>query len=115
MAEEAVRCREAGASILHMHADDWIGTIDAVRAATDLIVQCGMSSHAIPDRMDVFRHGADMISIITSHHDEAFAGLDVHVLHPRESSRSTAASRASTERGSSTRSGTPARSGTSNT
>ena len=25
-----------------------------------------------------------MISIITSHHDEAFAGLDVHVLHPRE-------------------------------
>jgi 3-keto-5-aminohexanoate cleavage enzyme len=84
MAEEAVRCREAGASILHMHADDWIGTIDAVRAATDLIVQCGMSSHAIPDRMDVFRHGADMISIITSHHDEAFAEHDVHALHPRE-------------------------------
>ena len=84
MAEEAVRCREAGASILHMHADDWIGTIDAVRAATDVIVQCGMSSHAIPERMDVFRHRADMISIITSHHDEAFAGLDVHVLHPRE-------------------------------
>ena len=25
-----------------------------------------------------------MISIIVSHHDEAFVGLDVHVLHPRE-------------------------------
>ena len=28
--------------------------------------------------------GADMISIIVSHHDEAFVGLDVHVLHTRE-------------------------------
>ena len=34
--------------------------------------------------MDVFEQGADMISIITSHHDEAFAGLDVHELHSRE-------------------------------
>ena len=25
-----------------------------------------------------------MISMIVSHHDEAFVGLDVHVLHPRE-------------------------------
>ena len=25
-----------------------------------------------------------MISIIVSHHDEAFAGQDFHVLHPRE-------------------------------
>lgn len=84
MADAAARCEDAGAAILHMHADDWVGTIDAVHGSCDLIVQCGMSSYPIPDRMDVFHHGADMISIITSHHDEAFAELDVHVLHPRE-------------------------------
>jgi len=84
MAEEARRCQAAGARILHMHADDWPGTIAAVRESTDLIVQCGMSSHRIPQRTAVFEHRADMISIITSHHDEAFVGHDVHVLHPRE-------------------------------
>ena len=36
------------------------------------------------ERMDVFEQRGDMISIITSHHDEAFAGLDMHELHPRE-------------------------------
>ena len=85
LAREAQRCRERGASILHMHAEGrWIEAIDAVRAETDLLVQCGMSSLAIKDRMDVFEHRADMISIILSHHDEAFAQVDTHALHPRE-------------------------------
>lgn len=84
MAEEARRCEDAGAAILHMHADDWPPMIRAVRARTSLIVQCGMSSRTPAERMDVFEQRGDMISIITSHHDEAFAGLDVHVLHPRE-------------------------------
>jgi 3-keto-5-aminohexanoate cleavage enzyme len=84
MAQEGRLCQDAGASLLHVHADDWIGTMAAVRRDTDLIVQCGMSSHEIPQRMDVFENGADMISIITSHHDEAFVGLDVHQLHSRE-------------------------------
>ena len=84
MAAEAARCEQAGASILHMHAEDWAGTVAAVRSATDLIVQCGMSSLPIPERTAVFEHRADMISIITSHHDEAFVRLDMHKLHPRE-------------------------------
>jgi 3-keto-5-aminohexanoate cleavage enzyme len=84
MAAEAVRCADAGATILHMHADDWPPAIRAVRDATDMILQCGMSSRTPAARSDVFAGKADMISIITSHHDEAFAGLDVHVLHPRE-------------------------------
>jgi 3-keto-5-aminohexanoate cleavage enzyme len=82
--EEAKQCEAAGASILHIHAVDWPATIDALRAETDLIVQCGMSSLPIPERMAVFEHRADMISIILSHHDEAFAELDTHALHPRE-------------------------------
>src|SRR5579862_4260113 len=84
MAAEAVRCAAAGAAILHMHADDWPPAMRAVREATDLILQCGMSSRTPAERRDVFAGKADMISIITSHHDEAFQDLDVHVLHPRE-------------------------------
>lgn len=82
---EAKLCEEAGASILHFHGEDyWTEALEALRAETNLILQCGMSSLPIPDRMEVFEQGADMISIITSHHDEAFTGLDVHVLHSRE-------------------------------
>jgi 3-keto-5-aminohexanoate cleavage enzyme len=84
MAAEAARCADAGAAILHMHSDDWPPAMAAVRAATDMILQCGMSSRTPQERIDVFECQADMISIITSHHDEAFVGLDVHVLHPRE-------------------------------
>jgi 3-keto-5-aminohexanoate cleavage enzyme len=85
LVEEALRCQEAGASILHFHGEGyWSEAIDALRDETSLIVQCGMSSLPIPERMEVFEKRADMISIITSHHDEAFAELDVHVLHPRE-------------------------------
>lgn len=84
MAEEAALCREAGAAVLHMHADDWPEAIAAVREKTDIIVQCGMSSQPISQRMEIFRQHGDMISIITSHHDEAFVGIDVHALHPRE-------------------------------
>lgn len=85
MAEEARRCQDAGASILHMHAEGhWTEAIGAVRENTDMIVQCGMSSLPIKERMEVFEQHADMISIILSHHDEAFAQVDVYALHPRE-------------------------------
>jgi 3-keto-5-aminohexanoate cleavage enzyme len=85
LVEESARCEEAGAAILHFHGEGfWSEAIDGLRERTGLIVQCGMSSLPIPARMEVFEKGADMISIITSHHDEAFAELDVHVLHPRE-------------------------------
>lgn len=82
---EAKRCEEAGASIFHIHAEKrWTQVIQALRQETGLIIQCGMSSLPIPERMEVWEERADMISMIVSHHDEAFAGLDVHVLHPRE-------------------------------
>jgi 3-keto-5-aminohexanoate cleavage enzyme len=85
MAEEAVRCQAAGATILHMHAEgNWKNAIRAVRAKTDIIIQCGMSSLKINERMDVFEEQAEMISIILNHHDEAFVELDCHELHPRE-------------------------------
>ncbi len=81
---EARRCRDAGAAVLHIHAEGrWRAVIEALRAETDLIVQCGMSSLPIPERLESFEAGTDMASIIASHHDEAFAELDCLVLHPR--------------------------------
>ena len=83
--EEAQRCEAAGASIFHIHAEQrWAQVIQALRQETNLIIQCGMSSLPIPERMEVWEKQAEMISMIISHHDEAFADLDVHVLHPRE-------------------------------
>ena len=85
IADEACRCQDAGATILHTHAEGrWIETIEAVRKKSDIIIQCGMSSLSIPERMDVYKFRGDMISIIVSHHDEAFAQVDTHALHPRE-------------------------------
>jgi len=84
IAEEGRLCLENGATILHTHAEGkWKETIEAVRAKSDIIVQCGMSSLPIADRMEVFTNKADMISIILNHHDEAFVGADFNVLHPK--------------------------------
>lgn len=83
--EEARQCEAAGAAIYHIHAEGrWAETILTLRAETEMIIQAGMSSLKIPERAEVFEAPADMISIITSHHDEAFAEVDVHELHPRE-------------------------------
>jgi 3-keto-5-aminohexanoate cleavage enzyme len=85
IAEEAVRCQKAGASVLHTHAEgQWVEVIRTVRAATDIIVQSGMSSLEIEERMDAFGEKTDMISIILNHHDEAFKELDCLKLHSKE-------------------------------
>ena len=82
---EATLCEQAGACIFHIHAEKrWSEVINAVRQQTELVIQCGMSSLPITDRMAVWTEHSDMISMILSHHDEAFNGQDVHVLHPRE-------------------------------
>lgn len=84
-AKAASACADAGAAVFHMHAEDsWTESIAAVRAASDLVVQCGMSSLPIPERMEVYEQGADMISIIASHHDEAFVSVETNVLHGRD-------------------------------
>jgi 3-keto-5-aminohexanoate cleavage enzyme len=85
IAEEAALCQQNGATILHTHAEGrWADTIQAVRAKSDIIVQCGMSSLPIPERMEVYKNKADMISVILNHHDEAFAQTECNVLHLRE-------------------------------
>ncbi len=83
--EEAILCRKAGATVLHTHSEGkWIEMLRAVRSKTDIIIQCGMSSLPIPDRMDVYKEKGDMISIILNHHDEAFVQTECNVLHTKE-------------------------------
>jgi 3-keto-5-aminohexanoate cleavage enzyme len=85
IATEARLCQEKGATIAHTHAEGrWAETIQAIRRECDIIIQCGMSSLAIKERMEAFRQHGDMMSIILNHHDEAFVGQDFHVLHPRQ-------------------------------
>ena len=84
MVAEARRCEAAGAHVLHVHATDWPAMVAALRAGTGMLIQCGMSSVLVGERMDIFRSKPDMISIIANHHDEAFAEGDTHQLHPRE-------------------------------
>ncbi len=85
IATEAAQCYQAGATILHTHAEGrWAETIQAVRASCPVIIQGGMSSLPISERMEVYHHKADMISIILGHHDEAFAQTEVAVLHTRQ-------------------------------
>jgi 3-keto-5-aminohexanoate cleavage enzyme len=85
IAKEAQRCKEAGAAILHIHAEgQWAEVLKEIRSHIDLVIQCGMSSLPIPERLTAFESKADMISIILNHHDEAFANVDFNVLHARE-------------------------------
>jgi 3-keto-5-aminohexanoate cleavage enzyme len=85
IAEEARLCRANGASVLHTHAEgQWVEVVSAVRESSDILVQGGMSSIPLKDRMDLLRLKAEMISIILNHHDEAFAQVDCNVLHTKE-------------------------------
>ncbi len=84
IAGEARLCRDSGAAVFHIHGEgQWPAVIAAIRAASDIIIQCGMSSLTAQERIEVFEQKSDMISIILNHHDEAFAEVDCNVLHTK--------------------------------
>jgi len=88
IAKEAALCREAGAAVLHSHGEgQWVEMIGAVRAASDILVQGGMSSIPLQERIEVFEQKADMVSIILNHHAEAFTEVNCDMLHPLEELR----------------------------
>ena len=81
--EETIRCCEAGASVIHTHAEgQWPEVINGIRAKSDIIIQSGMSSIPLMERIELFEQNSDMVSIIANHHAEAFAQLNCDVLHP---------------------------------
>ncbi|MDR0709101.1 MAG: 3-keto-5-aminohexanoate cleavage protein [Spirochaetaceae bacterium] len=80
---EAVKYREAGASVLHTHAEgQWSEVINGVRAKSDIIIQSGMSSIPLQERIGLFERKSDMVSIIANHHAEAFTEVNCDVQHP---------------------------------
>jgi 3-keto-5-aminohexanoate cleavage enzyme len=84
--ESAITCYEAGAAILHIHlpSGEESYVVNKVRdRCPDAIIQCGMSSFHIEDRDAHFASGADMLSIILNHHDEAFP-VPIRVIHELE-------------------------------
>lgn len=87
LVDDAVACAEAGASILHIHlprGSEATDIVSAVRARTDAIIQAGMSSYPVEERLTDFECGPDMISCILNHHDEHFVGTHVDRLHDLE-------------------------------
>ena len=67
--EEAALCREAGAAVLHTHAEgQWKEVYDEVKKRSDIILQGGMSSIPLQERIELFELKYDMVSIIANHH-----------------------------------------------
>lgn len=82
IAKEAALCREAGASVLHAHGEgQWVEMIRKVRASSDILIQSGMSSIPLQQRIELFTEKSDMVSIILNHHAEAFAEVNCDMLH----------------------------------
>jgi len=82
--EDAVRCAEAGAAVLHVHlprSGEAREVVRRLRERTDAVIQAGMSSYPVSERLTDFAAEPDLISIILNHHDEHFARLHVDQLH----------------------------------
>lgn len=81
--EESALCREAGAAVLHTHAEgQWGEVYEEVKKRSDIILQGGMSSILLQERIQLFELGYDMVSIIANHHAEAFLEVNCDMLHP---------------------------------
>lgn len=82
--EDAIQCAEAGASILHVHlprSAEASEVVRRIREKTDAVIQAGMSSYPVSERLTDFEARPDLISIILNHHDEHFAEMHVDQLH----------------------------------
>jgi 3-keto-5-aminohexanoate cleavage enzyme len=89
-AREVVAAYEAGASIAHIHGEKkWTNafykrTFDLIKDKCDIILQMGLSSLPIDDRLDLLDTRPDMMSIILNHHDEYFPEVKMQSLHTQE-------------------------------
>jgi len=82
--EDVVGCYEAGAAIAHVHLPrgEEVEVVKRIRERCDVIVQAGMSSESIPQRIGDFQAKPDMMSVILNHHAEFFTNTTVDILHP---------------------------------
>ena len=91
LAEEACRCQEAGASVLHVHGErpwpleKWTRAIGLIRRKCDIIVQAGLSGRPLGERKElVTTLRPEMVSVSMSHSDERYTLMKANVLHTVE-------------------------------
>jgi len=113
IAEEYVRCLDAGASIAHLHGvrslepeiqedgkklsrldvDGWNEMTQAIRDRADGIIQYGIAGARLEDRVPLMKLGPDMMSVAFNSHDEYFQPDPeyppnaIYSLHPLEELR----------------------------
>ncbi|MDO8212286.1 3-keto-5-aminohexanoate cleavage protein [Conexibacter sp. CPCC 206217] len=123
IAKQYLGAVEAGASICHHHGihyldekmqddgrklsridfDGWQRMTDAIRGGSDAIVQYGIASARLPDKIELMKQGPDMMSYAFNVHDEYFQpdpslpANEMYALHPRDELEE--ASRAALEHG----------------
>jgi 3-keto-5-aminohexanoate cleavage enzyme len=84
--EDAVKCHEAGAAIIHVHLPrgEEVDVVKKIRERCDAVIQAGMSSDSIENRKGDFEARPDMLSIILNHHAEHFTQVQVNKIHDIE-------------------------------
>ena len=110
IARQYVDAVAAGASICHHHGihylddkmqddgrklsridfDGWRRMTATIRGETDAIVQYGIASARLPDKIELMKQGPDMMSYAFNVHDEyfrpdpAYPAVEMYALHPRD-------------------------------
>ncbi len=113
IAEEYIRCIDAGASISHLHGvreleaalqadgrklsridvEGWAEMAENIRAERETILQFGIAGARFEDRLPLLRLGPDMMSVAFNAHDEHFQPdpdqppNTIYSLHPIEELR----------------------------
>jgi 3-keto-5-aminohexanoate cleavage enzyme len=113
LAEEYVRCLNAGAAIAHLHGvrqleatiqadgmklsrldvDGWREMTEAILARTDAIIQYGIAGARLQDRIPLMKLRPDMMSVAFNAHDEYFQPSPdfppnaIYALHPLDELR----------------------------
>lgn len=113
IAEEYVRCVNAGAAISHLHGvriledkiqadgkklsrldvDGWREMTDLIKAGADSVIQYGIAGARLEDRIPLMRLHPDMMAVAFNAHDEyfqpdpAYPANAIYALHPLEELR----------------------------
>ena len=113
IAEEYIRCIDAGAAISHLHGvrkletsfqadgrklskidvDGWAEIAETIRAERDTILQFGIAGARLEDRLPLLQLDPDMMSVAFNAHDEHFQpdpeqpANTIYSLHPLEELR----------------------------
>ncbi len=93
LADETYQCYKAGASIVHIHTgggkpdwspEEWTRLFGLIREKCDIIIQMGRSTQTVEVRRPTMVSKPEMMSVMVTHHQEAFKERSNDLLHPTE-------------------------------